>query len=113
MHPFGELILTGFGAYQDYYGDMLEKLKVNVHVYRIGSYKSAVEPYTRSDMSAEAKKANQGLVDDLWQSYIHRVAENRDMDPQTLQHYADEYDVLLREVNGDAARAALEYGTRR
>ena len=110
MHPFGELILTGFGAYQDYYGDMLEKLKVNVHVYRIGSYKSAVEPYTRSDMSADAKKANQGLVDDLWQSYINRVAQNRDLDPQALQHYADEYDVLLREVNGDAARAALEYG---
>ena len=110
MHPFGELILTGFGAYQDFYGGMLEKLKVNVHVYRIGSYKSAVEPYTRSDMSVDAKEANQGLVDDLWQSYVDRVARNRSLDPQALQHYADEYDVLLREVNGDAARAALEYG---
>ena len=110
MHPFGELILTGFGAYRDYYAGMLEKLKVNVHVYRIGSYKSAVEPYTRSDMSVDAKKANQGLVDDLWQSYVDQVAHNRDLSPQALQHYADEYDVLLREVDGDAARAALEYG---
>ena len=110
MHPFGELTLTGFGAYQDFYGGMLEKLKVNVHVYRIGSYKSAVEPYTRSDMSVDAKTANQGLVDDLWRSYIDQVAQNRGLDPQALQHYADEYDVLLREVNGDAARAALEYG---
>ena len=110
MHPFGELILTGFGAYQDFYGGMLEKLNVNVHVYRVGSYKSAVEPYTRTDMSVDAKEANQGLVDDLWQSYVDRVARNRSLDPQALQHYADEYDVLLREVNGDAARAALEYG---
>ena len=110
MHPLGELMLTGFGAYQDYYGGLLEKLKVNVHVYRIGSYKSAVEPYTRSDMSADAKKANQALVDDLWGSYVDQVAENRRLDPQTLQHYANEYDVLLREVNGDAARAALEHG---
>ena len=110
MHPFGELMLTGFGAYQDYYGSLLEKLKVNVHVYRIGSYKSAVEPYTRSDMSADAKSANQALVDDLWRSYVDQVAENRRQDPQVLQHYADEYDVLLRKVNGDAARAALENG---
>ena len=110
MHPFGELMLTGFGAYQDYYGSLLEKLKVNVHVYRIGSYKSAVEPYTRSDMSADAKSANQALVDDLWSSYVDQVAENRRQDPQVLQHYADEYDVLLRKVNGDAARAALENG---
>ena len=110
MHPLGELMLTGFGAYQDYYGSLLEKLKVNVHVYRIGSYKSAVEPYTRTDMSADAKKANQALVDDLWRSYVDQVAENRRLDPQALQHYANEYDVLLREVNGDAARAALENG---
>ncbi len=110
MHPLGELMLTGFGAYQDYYGSLLEKLKVNVHVYRIGSYKSAVEPYTRTDMSADAKKANQALVDDLWRSYVDQVAENRRLEPQALQHYANEYDVLLREVNGDAARAALENG---
>ena len=110
MHPLGELMLTGFGAYQNYYGSLLEKLKVNVHVYRIGSYKSAVEPYTRTDMSADAKKANQALVDDLWRSYVDQVAENRRLDPQALQHYANEYDVLLREVNGDAARAALENG---
>ena len=110
MHPLGELMLTGFGAYQDYYGGLLEKLKVNVHVYRIGSYKSAVEPYTRSDMSADAKKSNQALVDDLWGSYVDQVAENRRLDAQALQHYANEYDVLLREVNGDAARAALENG---
>ena len=110
MHPFGELMLPGFGAYQDFFGGLLEKLKVNVHVYRIGTYKSAVEPYTRSDMSADAKKANQALVDDLWRSYVDQVADNRGLDPQTLRRYANEYDILLRQVNGDAARAALEYG---
>ena len=110
MHPFGQLMLSGFGAYQDYYGGLMQKLKVNVHVYRMGAYKSAVEPYTRTDMSEQAKEANQVLVDDLWQSYVGRLAENRRLDPQGLQHYADAYDVLLRRVDGDAARAALEYG---
>lgn len=110
MHPFGELMLTGVGAYRDYYGGLMEKLKVNVHVYRVGSYKSAVEPFIRSDMSVDAKEANQVLVDDLWGSYIDRVAANRGLDPQALHHYANEYDALLRRVNGDAARAALESG---
>ena len=110
MHPFGELMLPGFGAYQDYFGGLLEKLKVNVHVYRMGAYKSAVEPYTRSDMSIDAKERNQALVDDLWRSYVDEVAENRGVDPQTLRRYANEYDILLRQVNGDAARAALEHG---
>ena len=110
MHPFGELMLTGVGAYRDYYGGLMEKLQVNVHVYRVGSYKSAVEPFIRSDMSVDAKEANQVLVDDLWGSYIDRVAANRSLDPQALHHYANEYDALLRGVDGDAARAALEYG---
>ncbi|MDE0054521.1 MAG: signal peptide peptidase SppA [Gammaproteobacteria bacterium] len=110
MHPYGELMLPGFGAYSDYYAGMLEKLKVNVHVYRVGEYKSAVEPYTRSDMSEDARKANRELVDDLWRSYVARVAENRRLDPQALQYYADQYDVLLRGVDGDAARIALESG---
>ena len=110
LHPQGELMLTGFGAYRDYYGGLLEKLKVNMHVYRVGSYKSAVEPYIRSDMSDDAKEANQALVDDLWQTYLARVADNRGLDPQVLRHYANEYDVLLRKANGDSARAALESG---
>ena len=110
MHPFGQLMLTGIGAYRDYYGGLMEKLKVNVHVYRIGAYKSAVEPFTRSDMSEDAKQANRALVDDLWDSYVDRVAANRSLDPEVLRHYANEYDILLGEVDGDAARAALEYG---
>ena len=110
MHPFGQLMLTGIGAYRDYFGGLMDKLDVNVHVYRVGSYKSAVEPFIRSDMSVDAKEANQVLVDDLWESYVDRVAANRELDPQALYHYANEYDVLLGGVNGDAARAALEYG---
>ena len=110
MHPMGQLMLTGFGAYQDYYQGLLERLKINVHVFRVGTYKSAVEPFIRSDMSVAAKQANQALVDDLWRHYVNQVASNRGLEPAAFQRYADDYDELLKAVGGDMARAALENG---
>ena len=47
MHPMGQVMLTGYGTYQNYYRGLLDKLKVNVHVFRVGTYKAAVEPFTR------------------------------------------------------------------
>ncbi len=70
MHSMGQVLLTGFGSYQNYYKDLLDRLKVKVHVYRVGAYKAAVEPYTRTDMSAEAREANRAMIDELWQDYI-------------------------------------------
>ena len=110
LHPMGQILLTGYGAYRDYYGGLLDKLKVNVHVFRVGTYKAAVEPYTRVDMSAAAREANRALVTDLWDSYVAGIAENRGMEPDAVRRYADEYDTLLTEAGGDAARVALEQG---
>ncbi len=110
LHPLGQVVLPGYGMYRDYYSGLLDKLKVNVHVFRVGTYKAAVEPFTRPDMSPEAREANLTLVTDLWESYVNSVAENRNMTPAAVRRFADEYDVLLAEVGGDPARAALENG---
>ena len=110
LHPLGQVVLPGYGMYRDYYSGLLDKLKVNVHVFRVGTYKAAVEPFTRPDMSPEAREANLTLVTDLWESYVNSVAENRNMTPEAVRRFADEYDVLLAEVGGDPARAALENG---
>lgn len=110
LHPLGQVMLPGYGMYRDYYSGLLDKLKVNVHVFRVGTYKAAVEPFTRPDMSPEAREANLALVSDLWGSYVNSVAENRNMTPEAVRRFADEYDVLLAEVGGDPARAALEHG---
>ena len=110
LHPFGQILLPGYGLYRDYYSGLLEKLKVNVHVFRVGTYKAAVEPFTRPDMSPAAREANLELVNDLWESAVNGIAENRNMTPEAVRRYADEYDVLLAAAGGDAARAALEHG---
>ena len=110
LHPMGEIGLLGYGVYGIYYRDLLEKLKVNVHVFRVGTYKAAVEPFTRNDMSAAAKEANQALVDSVWLHYVNRVAANRDLDADAILAYANRYDQLLAATGGDTAQAALQHG---
>ena len=56
MNPFGSVMLTGFGSYPNYFKDMLDKIEANVNVFRVGTYKAAVEPYIRNDMSPAAKE---------------------------------------------------------
>ena len=109
MHPMGEVELVGYGTYGLYYQQMFDALDINIHVFRIGTYKAAVEPFTRNDMSADAKVANQALVDSLWQRYVGRVAANRDLDREAVLAYANHYDEVLAEAGGDAAKAALEH----
>ena len=110
MHPFGEVMLSGYGRFRDYYAGLIEKLKVNVHVFRVGTYKSYVEPYTRNDMSEAAKQANLEMVDSLWSRYVERVGVNRGLEPAAVIAYADRYDELLQEAKGDTAKLALDYG---
>ena len=110
LHPMGEVALGGYGAYSLYYQHLFETLNVNVHVFRVGTFKAAVEPYTRNDMSTEAKVANQALVDSLWQRYVARIASNRNLPPDAVLNYANHYDAALAEAGGDAAKAALDSG---
>ena len=110
MHPLGEVMLGGYGMYRNYYRGLLDKLNVNVHVFRVGTYKAFVEPYTRSDMSPTAKAANQDIVDALWDRFVRRVAANRDVPPEDLRHYANRYDEHVVDAGGDNARAALDNG---
>ena len=110
MHPLGEVALDGYGAYRSYYGGLLDKLKVNIHVFRVGTYKAFVEPYTGTGMSDAARHANQAMIDRLWHAYVERVAGNRGLEPARLVAYANQYDELLRATGGDPARLALEYG---
>lgn len=110
MHPMGEVTLGGYGAYNLYYRRLFDALDINIHVYRVGTYKELVEPYTRNDMSPRAKAANQALVDSLWQRYVEQVAANRELDPAAVLVYANRYDEVLAAAGGDAAAAAHENG---
>lgn len=110
LAPMGEVSFLGYGLFGFYTKDLLDKLKVNVHVFRAGEFKDAVEPYTRNDMSETSRRSYQALVDQTWTLFLNQVASNRGIATDALADFAARYDEHLAAADGDAARAALEAG---
>jgi protease-4 len=107
---FGGVFMTGMGVYPTYFKSALDKLKVQFHIFKVGTYKGAVEPFLRDDMSAQAKEANLGWLTVIWQQYLERVASLRDLTPDTLNQHINTYDQLLDGVDGDAGQLAVQQG---
>jgi len=110
LNPVGIVDLHGLGAYRLYFHDALEKLKVNYHVFRVGSYKSALEPITRNSMSAEAKEQNDTLLQALWQEVESEIVTRRKIPGSTLEEYTNSLASLLKQFGGDTAELALQTG---
>ncbi|MEZ8094596.1 signal peptide peptidase SppA [Photobacterium swingsii] len=110
MSPDGGVLLTGYGSYTLYYKSLLDKLDVNTHVFRVGTYKSFVEPYTRDSMSDPAREANTAWLNQLWGAYTQDVATNRQIDAKALSPKLDDFITQLKAVNGDFAKLTLNMG---
>lgn len=77
LDPLGGVLPTGPGGSRTYYKGLLDQLGVKAHVYRVGTYKSAVEPYLRADQSPEAEEATRALYDEIWGQWRSDVAKAR------------------------------------
>lgn len=110
MDPMGQVMLQGFGVYQHYFKDALDKLGVKVHVFRVGKYKSAVEPFIRNDMSPAARAANKAWLNTLWSAYKNDVASARKLGPGAIDDYIANYPDRLDAAQGDAAQVARNAG---
>ena len=110
LHPKGIVWLDGFSAYRQFYREGLEKLEVEVNLFRVGEYKSAMEPYIRDDMSPEAKEANLYWIGSLWQQYLEGVSRNRGIPLDNLSEAINNFADGLQAVGGDFAQFALELG---
>ncbi|WP_447887976.1 signal peptide peptidase SppA [Serratia fonticola] len=107
LSPQGAVDLHGFATNNLYYKSLLEKLKVTTNIFRVGTYKSAVEPLIRDDMSPAAREADSRWVGGLWQNYLDTVAANRQLTPDQL--FPGAADILsgLKAAGGDTAQFAL------
>jgi protease-4 len=110
LDPMGAVFLTGYGVYRNYYKSALDKLLVRMHVFIVGTFKSALEPFLRDDMSAPAKTANLAWLEDLWGAYRSDMAGLRPLEPEDFDAYINRYPELLAEAGGDSARLALTSG---
>ncbi|EAT6024213.1 signal peptide peptidase SppA [Salmonella enterica] len=109
LSPQGQVALHGFATNGLYYKTLLDKLKVSTHVFRVGTYKSAVEPFIRDDMSPAAREADSRWIGELWQNYLHTVSANRQISPQQLFPGAQAIIDGLTSVGGDTAKYALDH----
>jgi protease-4 len=108
LDPLGAVIVQGRGGSNLYYAGLLERLGITANVYRVGTYKSAVEPFTRSDMSPEARQATQAVAAALWQDWLRDVAAAR---PRAqIAAYANATADRVQAAGGDPARAAQQAG---
>ncbi|EPG2863805.1 signal peptide peptidase SppA [Pluralibacter gergoviae] len=108
LSPQGVVDLHGFATNGLYYKSLLDKLKVTTHVFRVGTYKSAVEPFIRDDMSPAARDADSRWIGELWQNYLNTVSANRQIGAQQLFPGAKGMLDGLRKVDGDTAKYALD-----
>jgi protease-4 len=110
INPMGWVDIHGLGVYRLYFKDALEKLEINYNVFKIGTYKSALEPFTRNSMSPADQQQNELWLSALWQVYTDEIAKQRNISLDTIHHYTDNIDEVLHATDGNTAQLALDTG---
>lgn len=110
MHDFGFVLIQGYGYYKAYFAEALDKLQVDINVFRAGEFKSFVEPYLRNDMSEEDKLSSERWLQALWSVWKRDVADARGLDRDLLDLYINNTVDVLKASAGDAAVAAVNAG---
>ncbi|QUM76361.1 signal peptide peptidase SppA [Moritella sp. 24] len=108
LNPAGGVLLQGYGSYSLYFKDAIDKLNLSSHVFRVGTYKSFVEPFTRNGMSEASKESKLNWLNQLWDSYTATVANNRSINANDVAPQADKFIEQLQSVNGNIAEYALK-----
>ncbi|HEY6483731.1 MAG TPA: signal peptide peptidase SppA [Steroidobacteraceae bacterium] len=110
LDPLGFVLLDGYGRYRMFFKEALEKLGVDINVFRVGSFKSAVESYTRSDMSPEDREESLAYLNSLWGSYQSAVTHARKLPADAVAKYVDSLSKTVPAAAGNAAQVALQAG---
>ncbi|AAZ25111.1 signal peptide peptidase SppA [Colwellia psychrerythraea] len=108
LNPQGFMLLDGYGRYNMYFKSALEKLAINQHIFRVGTFKSAVEPFIRDDMSDAAKKANKLWLADLWMQYKEDVAARRGFGVDNFDENIDNLVAKFSAADSSFAQYALK-----
>lgn len=114
LDPQGIVYLPGFSVYRLYFKDALDKLLITPHIFKVGTYKSYVEPFTQNKMSASSKKANKRWLGQLWQSYIQTVLtqrkDNNKINIQSISPNIKTLKLAFKKAQGDSALYAFQVG---
>jgi protease-4 len=110
LDPLGLVYIDGFSYYRMFLKDAIDKLGVDVNVFRAGTFKSYTDQFSRSDMAPSEREESAVWLNSLWSSYTQDVTRARSLKPTALDDYVNEAPAALAAVNGDAAKLALQRG---
>jgi protease-4 len=110
LDPYGAVIIEGFGYFRQYLKGTADKLGVDIHVFKVGTHKSAPDTFTRSDMSPADREEAQVWLKSLWDAWKTDVARERGLEPRALQEYTDKAAAGVKAADGDLAQYALSSG---
>ncbi len=110
LNSMGAVNLEGMSSYQYYYAEALEKLNINVHIFRVGEYKSAVEPFELSSMSDAARENYEEWLNESWRLFIDDISQQRNLNSEQFDNYINNPDQQLALFDGDTAAMALDFG---
>jgi protease-4 len=108
IDPQGGVMATGLANYRLFYKDMLDRLGVQVHLFRVGQFKSAAEPFILDHASPESKEADAFWLGGLWSTWIDEVAKMRHIDPAALRADVDGLADRVRDAKGSLAQLAVD-----
>ena len=108
LDPDGAVMIEGFASYRSYFKDALDKLGVQVHLIKVGQYKSAAEPYVLNEASEASKEADRYWMGGLWSDYLAEIAGLRKIEANTISEDIAHYDERVAAHSGDLAKLALE-----
>ncbi|MEO5623860.1 MAG: signal peptide peptidase SppA [Dokdonella sp.] len=108
LDPDGAVLLEGFANYRSYFKDALDKLGVQVHLIKVGTFKSAAEPYILNQASDAAKEADSYWMGGLWQQYLGEISSLRKIDAAKIGDDIAHYDERVAAHQGDLAQLALD-----
>ena len=110
LDPFGFVLLDGYDRYRMFFKDALDKLSIDMHLFRAGKFKSAAETFTRHDMSPEDREESNVYLQALWRGYRSAIANARSMKAEAVAQYADGYVSAVAAAGGDTAKVAKDSG---
>ncbi|MGH8233698.1 MAG: signal peptide peptidase SppA [Rhodanobacteraceae bacterium] len=108
LDPEGSISITGLSDYRSYFKDLLDKLGISAHLFRVGQYKSAAEPFILDQPSPAALAADKYWMDGLWNTWLGEVGKLRHIDPATLSQQVDALPTEIPAAQGDTAQLALK-----
>jgi len=108
MHPMGNVMLTGFGRYRNYYKDALDKIGITVNVLKVGTFKSFAEPYIANGPSPAAAEADAFLYNAMWKFYTDGVEAARKLPAGAIMKSIDNLPEMLKAANGSVGQFAVD-----